>query len=189
MLAEEGMLELLPNRGVAAPHVSADDIIDLYALRASVGGLVMRPIALRPRGELRAVGAALAEVRAVARNNDHAQIGEVDLRFQDAIARTAGLPQAGVIFERLSMRLRMFNAVLQLDWAEAVDLIAREDTDIHEAIHNADGAEAARRWRVKNERSVRYMVAQLPQDHFASHLWSTLAGQPPLRRGDTRHER
>ena len=187
VLAEEGMLELLPNRGVAAPHVSADDIIDLYALRASVGGLLMRRIALRPRGELRAVGAALAEVRAVARNNDHARIGEVDLRFQDAIARTAGLPQAGLIFERLSMRLRMFNAVLQLDWAEAVDLIAREDTDIHEAIHNADGAEAARRWRVKNERSVRYMVAQLPQDHFDSHLWATLAGKPPLRRGDPRN--
>lgn len=184
VLAEEGMLELLPNRGVAVPHVSADDIVDLYALRASVGGLLVRRIALRPRSELRAVNTALAEVRAVARNNDHAQIGEADLRFQDAIARTAGLPQAGVIFERLSVRLRMFNAVLHLDWAEAVDLIAREDADLHEAVHNADGAEAARRWRVKVERSVRYMVAQLPRDHFDPHLWATLAGKPPLRRSD-----
>lgn len=186
VLAEEGMLERLPSRGVAVPHVSAENIIDLYALRASVGGVLMRRIAMHPRSELRAVSATLAEVQAVARNKDHTQIGEVDLRFQDEIARVARLPQAAVIFARLTMRLRMFNSVLQLDWAEAVDLIAREDTGIHEAIHKGDGAEAARRWRVKVERSVRYMVAQLPQDHFDPKLWVTLAGKPPLRRGDPR---
>lgn len=186
VLAEEGMLELLPNRGVAVPPVSAENIIDLYALRASVGGLLMRRIAQHPRSELRAVDAALGEVRAVARNNDHAQIGEADLRFQDAIARAAGLGQTGVIFQRLTMRLRMFNAVLQLDWAQAVDLIAREDVGLLEAVHRADGAETARRWRVKLERSVRYMVAQLPRDHFDPQLWATLAGKPPLRRGDPR---
>ncbi|GAB3292263.1 helix-turn-helix domain-containing protein [Parasphingorhabdus pacifica] len=186
VLAEEGMLELLPNRGVAVPHVNAENIIDLYALRASVGGLLMRRIAMRSRVVLGPVATALAEVRSVARNRDHAQIGEADLRFQNEIARTAQLPQAGVIFERLSMRLRMFNSVLQLDWAEAVDLIAREDAGLFEAIRNADGDEAARRWRVKVERSVRYMVAQLPQDHFDPQLWVTLAGKPPLRSGDSR---
>lgn len=186
VLAEEGMLEQLPNRGVAVPRVSAENIIDLYALRASVGGLLLRRIAMRPRSELRAVGTALAEVQSVAHNKDHAQIGEADLRFQDVIARTAQLSQTGVIFERLTMRLRMFNSVLQLDWAEAVDLIAREDTGLHEAIRNGDGDEAARRWRVKVERSVRYMVSQLPQDHFDPSLWTTLVGKPPLRRGDPR---
>lgn len=84
------------------------------------------------------------------------------------------------------MRLRMFNSVLQLDWAEAVDLIAREDTGLHEAIRNGDGAESARRWRVKIERSVRCMIAQLRRDHFDPHLWVTLAGKPPLRHGDPR---
>lgn len=181
VLAEEGMLELLPTRGVAVPAVNAENIIDLYALRASVGGVLMRRIAMHPRAELHAVSSALAEVQSVARNNDHSQIGEVDLRFQDQIARTARLPQAAVIFARLTMRLRMFNSVLQLDWAEAVDLIAREDQGIFEAIRNGDGAEAARRWRVKVERSVRYMVAQLPQDHFDPNLWVTLAGKPTTR--------
>ncbi|WP_461144988.1 helix-turn-helix domain-containing protein [Salinifilum aidingensis] len=186
VLAEEGMLELLPNRGAAAPHVSAENIIDLYALRASVGSLLMRRIAMRPRSELRPVRTALAQVQSVARDEDRAQIGEADLRFQDVVARTTRLPQAGMIFERLTMRLRMFNSALQLDWAEVVDLIAREDAGIYEAVHNADGAEAARRWRVKIERSVRYMVAQLPQDHFDPNLWVTLAGKPPLRRDDPR---
>jgi DNA-binding GntR family transcriptional regulator len=142
----------------------------------------MRRIAALPRSELRPVSTALAEVRVVAGHGDYTRIGEVDLRFQDAIARTTRLPQAGRIFERLTMRLRMFNAILQLDWAEAVDLIAREDIGIYEAIRNGGGKEAARRWRVKVERSVRYMVAQLPQDHFDPRLWITIAGQPDPHR-------
>jgi DNA-binding GntR family transcriptional regulator len=172
VLAEEGMLELLPKRRAAVPDVTATNILDLYAVRAYLGGLLMRRIATLPSSALRPVSTTLAEVRVVAGHGDHARIGEADLRFQDAIARTAQLPQAGLIFERLTMRLRMFNAILQLDWAEAVDLIAREDIGIYEAIRYADGNEAARRWRVKVERSVRYMVAQVPQDHFDPSLWS-----------------
>lgn len=44
--------------------------------------------------------------------------------------------------------------------------------------------EAARRWRVKVERSVRYMVAQLPNDHFDPDLWLTIAGTPKPRPRD-----
>ncbi|WP_017975436.1 GntR family transcriptional regulator [Actinopolyspora halophila] len=187
VLGEEGMLELLPNRGAAVPHMSTTSILDLYASRASLGGLLMRRMAMHPRSSLGAVSSALAEVQHVARNNDHARIGEADLHFQDTIARTANLPQTGVIFERLSMRLRMFNAVLRLDWAEAMDLIAHENSGIHDAIRNGDGNEAARRWRVKIERSVRYMVAQLPQDHFDLNLWVTIAGKPDPRPGDPRN--
>lgn len=106
------------------------------------------------------------------------------LLFQDAIARTAQLPQAGRTFEHLTMRLRMFNAILQLDWAEAVDLIARENIGLYEAIRSGDVDEAARRWRIKVERSVRYMVAQLPQGHFDPNLWATIAGKPDPRHGE-----
>ncbi|GGI98737.1 hypothetical protein GCM10011581_39900 [Saccharopolyspora subtropica] len=187
VLAEEGMLELLPNRGVAVPHVTATNILDLYAVRACLGGLLMRRVAMLPRSALRSVSTALAEVRVVAGHGDHTRIGEADLRFQDAIARTAQLPEAGRIFDRLTIRLRMFNAILRLDWAEAVDLIAREDIGIYEAIRNGDGTEAARRWRVKVERSVRYMVAQLPRDHFDPNLWVTIAGKPDPRPGDPRN--
>ncbi|KAA5835190.1 GntR family transcriptional regulator [Saccharopolyspora hirsuta] len=182
VLAEEGMLELLPNRGAAVPQISATNILDLYAVRAYLGGLLMRRIATLPRSALRPVSTALAEIRVVARHGDHPRIGEADLLFQDAIARSAQLPQAGRTFEHLTMRLRMFNAILHLDWAEAVDLIARENIGLYEAIRDGDADEAARRWRIKVERSVRYMVAQLPQDHFDPELWATIAGKPDPHR-------
>ncbi|MCX5336384.1 helix-turn-helix domain-containing protein [Streptomyces sp. NBC_00140] len=188
VLAEEGMLDRLPHRGVAAPQVDVTTVLDLYAVRAVLGTVLMRRVAMLNRSELRPVDTALSEVHAAVRRSDPVRIGEADLRFQDAIARTAGLPQASLFFQRLSMRLRMFISILQLDFTDAgADLIARENTAIFEAILNGDGDEAARLWRVKVERSTRYMANLLPQAHFDPALWVAIAGRPVPRPGDTRN--
>ncbi|NUT24936.1 MAG: helix-turn-helix domain-containing protein [Streptomyces sp.] len=180
-LAEEGMLEPLPGGATAVPTLTAKDVLDLYALRASLGALLIRRIAMLGPEQLAPAAAALAEVRTAARDKDHARIREVDLRFQDALARTADLPQAAGTFERLTARLRMFVALLDMDYSQAFDTILNEDTVVFDALRDADGNEAARLWRVKIERCVRYMIAQLPEDDVAPHLWTSLAGRPRLR--------
>ncbi|MGI5423828.1 GntR family transcriptional regulator [Streptomyces sp. CA-179760] len=187
VLAEEGMLDRLPHRGAAVPQVDVTAVLDLYAVRAALGSVLMRRVAMLHRSELRSVDTALSEVRAAVRRSDLVRIGEADLRFQDAIARTAGLPQASLFFQRLSMRLRMFISILRLDFTDAAaDLIARENTAIFEAVLNGDGEEAARLWRIKIERSTRYMANLLPQDHVDPNLWVAIAGRPTPRPGDTR---
>ncbi|MFE7275506.1 helix-turn-helix domain-containing protein [Streptomyces sp. NPDC057623] len=185
-LAEEGMLEPLPGGATAIPVITAKDVLDLYALRASLGALLMRRIAMLGPDNLSPASAALAEVRAAARDNDHLRIREVDLRYQDALARIADLPQAAGTFERLTARLRMFVAVLDMNYSQACDTIANEDVAVHEALLDADGNEAARLWRVKIERCVRYMIAQLSEDDVAPYLWTTLAGRPRMRPADSR---
>ncbi|MDX2938574.1 helix-turn-helix domain-containing protein [Streptomyces ipomoeae] len=185
-LAGEGMLDLLPSGATAVPAITAKDVLDLYALRASLGALLIRRVAMLGQGSLAPASAALAEVRAAARDKDHIRLREVDLWFQDALARTADLPQAAGTFERLTARLRMFVAVLDMDYSPAVDTILNEDTSVYDALRDADGNEAARLWRVKIERCVRYMIAQLPEDDTAPHLWTTLAGRPRLGREEAR---
>ncbi|MFI6737738.1 helix-turn-helix domain-containing protein [Nonomuraea sp. NPDC050451] len=177
-LAEEGMLDLLPGGATAVPAVTAKDVLDLYALRAGLGALLIRRVAMLGREKLAPASAALAEVRAAARDGDNARIRETDLRFQDALARTADLPQAAGTFERLTARLRMFVNVLDMDYSQACDTIANEDTAVYDALRDADGNEGARLYRVKIERCVRYMIAQLPEDDVAPHLWTILAGRP-----------
>lgn len=182
-LVEEGMLDPLPGGGTGIPAITAKDVLDLYALRASLGALLLRRIAMLGRANLAPADAVLAEVRAAARDNDHLRIREVDLRYQDALARTADLPQAAGTFERLTARLRVFVTILDMNYGQACDTIASEDTAVHEALHAADGNEAARLWRVKIERCVRYMIAELPEDDVAPYLWTTLAGRPRMRPG------
>ncbi|MFI6370106.1 helix-turn-helix domain-containing protein [Streptomyces sp. NPDC050546] len=179
-LAEEGMLDPLPGGATAVPGLTAKDVLDLYALRASLGALLIRRVAMLGPEHLAPVSAALEEVRAAARDKDHARLREVDLWFQDALARTADLPQAARTFEHLTSRLRMFVTMLDMDYSQAFDTITDEDTAVHDALRDADGNEAARLWRVKIERCVRYMIAQLPEDDIAPHLWATLAGRPRL---------
>ncbi|MFM9371911.1 helix-turn-helix domain-containing protein [Streptomyces sp. Da 82-17] len=181
-LADEGMLDLLPSGATAMPTVTPKDVLDLYALRASLGALLIRRVAMLGIGQLAPASKALAEVRGAADNGDHIRIREVDLRYQDALARIADLPQAAHTFERLTARLRMFVTLLDMDYSHACDTIANEDGAIHDALRNADGNEAARLWRVKIERCVRFMIAQLPEDDVAPHLWATLAGRPHLHR-------
>ncbi|MGW2328344.1 helix-turn-helix domain-containing protein [Streptomyces sp. NPDC001700] len=183
-LSEEGMLDLLPGGATAVPAVTTKDVLDLYALRASLGALLIRRVAMLGPESLAPASAALAEVRAAARDGDDARVREVDLWFQDALARTADLPQAAHTFERLTARLRMFVTVLDMDYSQACDTITDEDTGVYEALCDADGNEAARLWRVKIERCVRFMIAQLPEDDAAPHLWTTLAGRPRTRRDD-----
>jgi hypothetical protein len=68
-----------------------------------------------------------------------------------------------------------------MDYGQACDTIANEDSAVHDALLDADGNEAARLWRVKIERCVRYMIAQLPEDDVAPYPWTTLAGRPRMR--------
>jgi hypothetical protein len=165
--------------------VTTDPVVGL--LRASLGALLVRRVAMLGRERLAPASAALAEVRAAARDGDHARLREVDLWFQDALARIADLPQAARTFERLTARLRVFITVLDMDYSQACDTIASEDVAVHDALREADGNEAARLWRVKIERCARYMIARFPEDDVAPQLWTTLAGRPRLARGDARH--
>jgi hypothetical protein len=73
-----------------------------------------------------------------------------------------------------------------MDYSQACDTIASEDTVVHDALCDADGNEAARLWRVRIERCVRYMIAQLPEDDVAPHVWTTQAGRSRLRPGEPR---
>ncbi|MGI5498999.1 helix-turn-helix domain-containing protein [Lentzea sp. CA-135723] len=181
-LAEEGLLDLLPTGAARIPVVTAQDVLDVYALRASLGALLLRRVAMFGPEVLAPAAAMLDEVRAAAHDRDHHRIRAVDLWFQDALARTADLPQAAGTFERSTARLWMFVNLLDMDYRQAFDVITAEDAAVFEALQRSDGNEAARLWRLKIERCVRHMVAQFPSDDVDPHLWTALAGRPRLHR-------
>ncbi|MDA3625201.1 GntR family transcriptional regulator [Saccharopolyspora sp. WRP15-2] len=175
VLAEDGLLELLPNRGAAIPQMQATDVLETYAARTALGGLLVRRLATREPAALIPLATALANVRATARGGSLDEAAEADLAFQDAMADAAGLPRTALHFNRLAMQLRMFISILGLDYAYSPDRIVRDNTAIFEALRNRSPEDAALLWRAKLEHAVRYMVAQLPEEDFDLELWLTIS--------------
>lgn len=181
VLAEDGLVEVLPNRGAMIPQPRTSDIIETYATRATLGSLLVRRLAALDPARLAPVAAALAEVPAAARRGDIRQTADADLRFQDAVARAAELPRASVFFTRLTMQLRMFVAVLRLDYTDSRDLMVAHDTAIFDALCAQSGRRAATAWRTKIEHAVRTMIDQIPGQDFDQDLWQTVTGVAPRR--------
>ncbi|MDQ8708097.1 GntR family transcriptional regulator [Streptomyces sp. LHD-70] len=176
MLAEEGLLELLPNKGAVIPTINATDVLETYASRASLGSVLLRRLVTLEPAALRPVSAALDQARAAVRHRDMQVMVEADTVFQDAFADAARLPRTALHFRRLNMQLRLFSSTLGLDYADASERVVRQDAAILEALRSRSGHDAVRHWRAKIEYMVRYMAAQLPQEDFDAQLWLTISG-------------
>ncbi|MET8182498.1 GntR family transcriptional regulator [Streptomyces sp. NPDC005336] len=176
VLAEEGLVELVPNRGAVVPQVRGTDALETYAARVSLGALLLRRLATLESAALSPLAAALADLRTAIRRGDVYAAGDADMRFQEAMADAAGLPRTAVHFNRLAMQLLIFVAILGLDYAYPPERIVRDNTAILEALRNRSPEEAARLWRAKMEHCVRYLIAQLPTEDFDQGLWLTISG-------------
>lgn len=171
-LADDGLL-MHSEGGFRIPHVTGTDVIDLYASRLHVGMVILRACAARPRQRLLPVRLALGSLEAVAAQGSLADAGEADLRFQQELAEASGLRQSAHSFHGLTLRLRMFISVLQLDYAPAAERLVAENRRLLAAVLEGRAEESVRIWRSKLDDAVRHMSASAP-DTFDPRLWSQL---------------
>ena len=77
---------MIPNRGAIVPEVSALDVLEVYALRASLGSLALQKLMLEHRvpGRRRSSARSIGCARAVERG-DARQAADADLAYQSAI--------------------------------------------------------------------------------------------------------
>lgn len=158
------------------PLVTGKDIIDLYAARLQVGGVLLRACAGRSRHHLLPSQLALRAVVAAAAQGTAADVDQADLHFQQTLADASGLPQSSRVFHALTLRLRMFISVLQLDYTPAVQRIVGDDRYILDALMSANVDGALRVWRAKLDNAVRHMVYVSPT-RFDPTLWAQLVGE------------
>lgn len=176
-LADDGLL-VQSSTGAASstfriPRVTGADVIDLYASRLHVGMVLLRACAAQPRHRLLPARLALGALEAAAAQGTRADVGEADLRFQQELAEASGLRQSARSFHALTLRVRMFIAVLQLDYTPAVDRLLRDDRRILTAVLEGRGDGAVRLWRGKLDNAVRHMSALAPES-FDAALWDRL---------------
>lgn len=174
-LVDDGLLTATGGT-FALPLVTGSDIIDLYAARLQVGRVLLRACSGRSRQQMLAPQLALRAVVAAAEHGSASDVDQADLHFQQTVADASGLPQSSRVFHALTLRLRMFISVLQLDYTPAVQRIVGDDRYILNALLSGNVDGALRVWRAKLDNAVRHMVHVSPTT-FDPALWERLVGE------------
>lgn len=174
LLAHDGMLTIVPNKGAFVPEVTASDVLEVYAMRASLGALALHKLM---RGDTPLPVAELEEhlerfARAV-ESGEAAEAADADLSYQSAVVAGAGLARVTRQFDQLAWQVRIFIAAMGVQYDDKLEVMLAEVQALHRAIIAGDGPEARRLWRDKFERWVRDLVDGLVDD-FDRDLWVTL---------------
>jgi DNA-binding GntR family transcriptional regulator len=166
-------VEIFPNRGAVVPEIHALDVLEVYALRASLGSLALHKVMLENAVPVKELEAALKRLETAFARKQAAHVTDADLRFRSAIVAGAGLPRVPREYERLEWQVRIFMASLRIRYEDKLERIVSEVQAINSAILEGRAVEAERLWRDKFERWVRDLV-ELLREPFDEDLWAAL---------------
>jgi DNA-binding GntR family transcriptional regulator len=174
LLAHDGLLRVVANKGAVVPEVTVDDLLEVYALRAALGSLALHKLMLAIDGP--PVAVLEKELRRFERAVERGrgpQAADADLRYQSAIVTSAGLPRVARQFDQLTWQVRIFISTLGIRYEDKLPQMLSEVDALHRAIVDRDGVLAEQLWREKFERWVSDFVGQLAED-FNGELWTAL---------------
>lgn len=145
-LQQEGLVEILPKRGIRIRAVSPDDLGEIYDVLIALEGAAAETIAhLSPAGRAAAAGdldRATERMEAAARSGDLDAWGEADAAFHLALVERSGNRRLATIVATVAAqahRARMLTLRLRGDLSPS----AGEHRAIVRAIRAGDGASAA----------------------------------------------
>ncbi|MGH3179906.1 MAG: GntR family transcriptional regulator [Streptosporangiaceae bacterium] len=160
-LASSGLVHLEPGRGAVIPTPHVADVVETYAARRALGALVVRRAAHWAPGALTPVERALQDLIETGRTGNAWATGQADLHFQDTLADSTGMRRIPQMFYALTAQLRLFVAVMGLDYTYSIPGMCHDDTTLLDRIRARDEAGAARVWHRKINDAAAYMTTQL----------------------------
>jgi DNA-binding GntR family transcriptional regulator len=161
LLERDGLLTITTGHAAVVPVLTTSDVVETYAARRALGALVIRASVRWPPEGRQSVIRSLDALGWWAAAGDVYRTGEADIEFQNTLAEASGLVRIAPMLQILAEHLRMFIAVMGLDYAYPIDAILRDDWGIFEAIDSGDGETAAELWRIKMNDATTYMLEQL----------------------------
>jgi DNA-binding GntR family transcriptional regulator len=151
ILAQEGFVEIIPNRGYLVSRLSMSDVRELFELRESLEGLATRCAANR------ATGAAIAELEQLFDRYERAQTWEASVRigteFHNRILSLAGNSRLATLLGSLNAQISLTRLTQLRDVRGRRDESVVEHRAILKAIQQRDPDAAERRARAHVRRS------------------------------------
>jgi DNA-binding GntR family transcriptional regulator len=128
LLAQQGLVEHIPRRGVRVATLSDDDVRELYEVRDV---LERHAVQAMPRGaDVTGLRAALEVMRDATAKSDRLAIADAHRRFHVALVALGGNRQLSVLYESVLVRVQLYMAVnlrREAEVAQPSDGVARHE--------------------------------------------------------------
>lgn len=142
-LSEEGLINIVPNKGAVVVGVSRDDLIDIYNMRMRLEGLASATAASRISPEdLSALRESVELAEAYIKKNDPERLKTLDTEFHSIIYRASGSRMLNRTLSELHRNITSYRK-MSLSVPGRLENSVREHREIFEAIEsgNAELAE------------------------------------------------
>lgn len=142
-LAEDGLVEIIPNRGAVVIGVTAEDLVSTYKIRMRLEGLASSMAAANiTESELRALTESVELSEYYIKKNDPEHLKELDTEFHSIIYGASGSRMLCKILRDLHKNVKSYRR-LSLSVPGRLEASQREHVEILEAIRsgNAELAE------------------------------------------------
>ena len=143
-LAEEGLVEIAPNKGAVVVGVTAEDLIDIYKIRMRLEGLASREAAARISEEDKkrlTDSVELSEFYIKKRDAEH--LKELDSEFHDIIYKASGNRLLHKTLSDLHKKIKTYRK-LSLSVTDRLEKSVEEHREILSAITSGNTDEADR---------------------------------------------
>lgn len=143
-LAEEGVVELSPNRGAVVLGVTAEDLVDIYKMRIRLEGLASREAAVKISDEDKSRLKDSVELSEFyIKKKDAERLKELDSEFHDIIYRASGNRLLYRTLSDLHRKIKSYRK-LSLTVTDRLERSVKEHGEILRAITRGDADEADR---------------------------------------------
>jgi DNA-binding GntR family transcriptional regulator len=139
LLAEQGLVEHVPRRGVRVATLSERDVGELYTVRDVLERhAVSAALPVGREADLAGLRAALDELREAARAGDRLAVADAHRRFHVAVVALSGNRQLTAVYESILVRLQLYMARNLQREAEVAD--AQDSVHRHQRLFDAVAA-------------------------------------------------
>ena len=180
ILAAEGLAELRKNKGAVVSTPNMDDVLEVYAIRMSLGAIAVDQLARTSaitKPDLTAAEELLAMMSEPKVRNSNSKMIETDLLFQNELVSLSNLPRITEAFDKSAVDIRVCVSALGIkyDDADHANLVARH-TKLLAQISKGNADKATELW----VDHIRKSVAEFTKDMSSDDL-NKLFERPLMR--------
>jgi DNA-binding GntR family transcriptional regulator len=165
ILERDGLVTITQGHAAVVPVPTVVDVVETYAARRALGVLMVRAATRWTPEARRPVAEAMADIERLAASDDNALCNQADMTFQHALAEASGLTRVGPMLQLLGQQVRMFIAVIGIQYAFPTEAIVARNRALLAAIDEGNEELAAQRWRKKIDEALAYMLDQVQSAH------------------------